>query len=97
MKGAGHPDAAPVARASAGIKRPPFEGDVSEWGKTQLESFYDEDTRSEMGPEVSEISSGISPRDMRPRARPFDLEGATQVCRTADQCGAHSTTVVTRR
>lgn len=83
MQGAGRRDAAPMARASAGIKRPPFEGDVSEWGKTQLDSFYDEDAGSDMVPEVSEISSGISPRDMRPRARPFDLEGATQVCHTA--------------
>lgn len=86
MQGTGRRDAAPVAKASApaGIKRPPFEGDVSEWGKTQVDSFYDEDAGSEMGPEVSEISSGISPRDKRPRARPFDLEGATQVCQAAE-------------
>lgn len=57
---------------------PPFEGDVSEWGKTQLESFYD--AESDMGPEVSEISSGISPRDMRPRLKPFDMDEAKQVC-----------------
>jgi hypothetical protein len=50
---------------------------VSEWGKMQLDSFYDE--ASEVGPEVSEISSGISPRDMRPRLKPFDLDEATQV------------------
>jgi hypothetical protein len=82
MKGAGRPDdAALVAKAKAIIKRPKYEGDVSEWGKTQLDSFYDdEDAGSDVGPEVSEISSGISPRDLRPRARPFDVEGATQVC-----------------
>jgi phosphosulfolactate synthase (CoM biosynthesis protein A) len=50
---------------------------VSEWGKTQLDSFYNEP--SEVGPEVSEISSGISPRDMRPRLKSFDLDEATQV------------------
>lgn len=50
---------------------------MSEWGKTQLDSFYDDS--SEVGPEVSEISSGISPRDMRPRLKSFDLDEATQV------------------
>jgi len=53
----------------------PFEGDVSEWGRTQLEDFYD----SEVEPEVSELSSGISPRDLQPRLKPFDMDAATQV------------------
>lgn len=51
---------------------------MSEWGRTQVDSFYDPNA-SGIELEVSELSSGISPRDMRPRAMPFDTDQATQV------------------
>jgi hypothetical protein len=54
----------------------PYEGDVSEWGKTQLEGFYDE---SDVEAEPSDLSSAISPRDSRPRLRSFNVEEATEV------------------
>lgn len=57
--------------------QPKFEGDVSEWGRTQIDGFYDED--SEVAAEPSELSSAMSPRNLRPRVRSFDMEEATQV------------------
>ncbi|KAF6253208.1 hypothetical protein COO60DRAFT_1669441 [Scenedesmus sp. NREL 46B-D3] len=54
-----------------------FEGDLSEWGRTALEDFYDEDDQS-ISSSHPTMSSGISPRDTRPRARPFDLEAARE-------------------
>lgn len=74
------PPAAAAAPAPAPKKRGhhavPYEGDVSEWGKTQLEGFYDE---SDVEAEPSDLSSAISPRDNRPRLRSFNMEEATEV------------------
>jgi hypothetical protein len=59
--------------------RPPqFEGDLSEWGRTALD-FHDEDDQSVASSHPT-MSSGISPRDARPRVKPFDLEAAREVC-----------------
>lgn len=58
---------------------------MSEWGRKEVEGFYD-DVASELGgPEASELSSAISPRDTRPRTKPFDMEEATQVGRGLEQ------------
>jgi hypothetical protein len=57
---------------------PQFEGDLSEWGRTALEDFYDEDDAS-IASSHPTMSSGISPRDVRPRVKPFDLEAAREV------------------
>jgi hypothetical protein len=87
VTGSDHPsDVLYACRRHGQQGAPPFEGDVSEWGKTQLDSYYD----SEIEPEVSGISSGISPRDMRPRVRPFYMQEATEVCRHArEMCALH--------
>jgi hypothetical protein len=57
---------------------PPFEGDLSEWGRTALEDFYDEDDQS-ISSSHPTMSSGISPRGTRPRVKPFDVEAARKV------------------
>ncbi len=58
--------------------RPAFEGDLSEWGKPDLEELYDE-SASEAGSGTT-LSSGLGPgggrAPRRPNARPFDLEAA---------------------
>lgn len=55
-----------------------FEGDLSEWGRTALENFYDEDDQS-ISSSHPTMSSGISPRDTQQRVKPFDLEAAREV------------------
>jgi hypothetical protein len=58
--------------------RPAFEGDISEWGKPELQELYDE-SASEAGSGTT-LSSGLGPAGgrapRRPNARPFDLEAA---------------------
>ncbi|WIA12641.1 hypothetical protein OEZ85_006293 [Tetradesmus obliquus] len=56
---------------------PVFEGDLSEWGRTALENFYDEDDQS-ISSSHPTMSSGISPRDTQQRVKPFDLEAARE-------------------
>lgn len=57
--------------------RPPvFEGDLSEWGKTQLDDFFDDDQSMSSHPT---LSSGVSPRDAQARVKPFDLDMAREV------------------
>lgn len=57
---------------------PVFEGDLSEWGRQNLEDFYDDDDQSITSSQLT-MSSGISPRDTRPRVKPFELEAAREV------------------
>lgn len=66
-----------MAPLSCRRRKPGFEGDLSEWGRTQIDGFYEDS--EDVGPEPSELSSALSPRDMRPRVRAFDMEEATQV------------------
>lgn len=63
--------------------RPACVGDVSEWGRTVLEGFYDhhpcgDDTASTCS--AATMSSGLSPRGrLAPGGLPFTLESAQQV------------------
>ena len=55
-----------------------YEGDLSEWGRTQLEDYYDEDDDQSMSSHQT-MSSGLSPREIHPRPKPFDLQAAREV------------------
>ncbi len=52
-----------------------FDGDLSCWGKTHMEDSYYED-----GLTSGSLSSGLSPRESRPRHREWDPAEAMQVC-----------------
>ena len=61
------------------MAQPAFEGDVSEWGKINLEDFYDDDDDHSIASSHVTMSSGVGPRDTRPRLRDFEPEAARQV------------------
>eukprot|EP00983_Pelagomonas_calceolata_P107674 1159373-Pelagomonas_calceolata.AAC.9 len=50
-----------------------YTGDVSAWGRRRVSDFYDNKSVSESN---FTMSSGLSPRDTRPREREFDIEAA---------------------
>lgn len=53
-----------------------FEEDVSTWGRQVMEDQdYEDDELSH-----ASLSSGLSPRESRPRTRPWDLAEGYQVC-----------------
>lgn len=58
---------------------PQYEGDLSEWGKTVLEDFYDDDDDQSITSSHLTMSSGLGPRDTRPRVRAFEAEAAREV------------------
>ncbi|KAF8067176.1 hypothetical protein HT031_002223 [Scenedesmus sp. PABB004] len=82
------PEAAAVRRhrAAACQTRPEpaaaaerFGGDLSEWGRTALEGFYDDDGAGSEASSAPTMSSGLSPRGARPdAARPFSLDAARE-------------------
>ena len=53
-----------------------YTGDVSSWGNRRVSDFYDDKTNSESN---FTMSSGLSPRDTKPREREFDIEAAKKV------------------
>ncbi|KAF8067181.1 hypothetical protein HT031_002228 [Scenedesmus sp. PABB004] len=56
-----------------------FGGDLSEWGRTALEGFYDDDGAGSEASSAPTMSSGLSPRGARPdAARPFSLDAARE-------------------
>jgi len=54
-----------------------YKGDISAWGNRRVSDFYDDKTN----PSESNytMSSGLSPRDTKPRERDFDIEAAKKV------------------
>eukprot|EP00877_Chromochloris_zofingiensis_P001776 jgi/Chrzof1/1159/Cz01g42220.t1 len=83
-----------VANKRPSVKqRPPvFEGDLSEWGKTQLDDFFDDDQSMSSHPT---LSSGVSPRDAQARVKPFDLDMARETL--AYNAGMYSRAQAMRR
>eukprot|EP00879_Flechtneria_rotunda_P013014 GHRR01013589.1.p2 GENE.GHRR01013589.1~~GHRR01013589.1.p2 ORF type:complete len:485 (+),score=206.70 GHRR01013589.1:261-1715(+) len=75
-------------------QRPPvvFEGDLSDWGRTDLESFYDEDDAHSLS-SLPTMSSGVSPRQQR--VKPFDPEAARETL--AYTAGLYSRAQMLRR
>ncbi|KAK9816546.1 hypothetical protein WJX72_001787 [[Myrmecia] bisecta] len=51
---------------------PEFEDDVAYWGRTQMEDEYYESEGDTDAP--NSLSSGLSPRDLKPRLKPWDYE-----------------------
>ncbi|GFH21533.1 hypothetical protein HaLaN_18858, partial [Haematococcus lacustris] len=70
-------DLTPSLRSSFTGKRERFQGDISTWGHQRVKGFYGR-ANSESD---HTMSSGLSPRDTRPRLKEFDAEAATKVGR----------------
>eukprot|EP00775_Hariotina_reticulata_P004665 gene4665-4918_t len=79
----------------AGEAPPAFEGDLSEWGRTQVEDFYEDDDDQSITSSHNTISSGIGPRDIKPRTKPFDTEAAKETL--AYNAGLYSRAQALRR
>lgn len=59
-----------------------FDADVSNWGRQVMEDQdYEDDEMSH-----ASLSSGLSPRESRPRTRPWDLAEGYQVRFTLMHC-----------
>ncbi|KAI8467365.1 MAG: hypothetical protein J3K34DRAFT_395113 [Monoraphidium minutum] len=66
--------------AAAGPSQPQYIGDLSEWGRAEVDGFYDaEGSGDDQSTVAGTLSSGLSPRgDGGPAARPFELGAARQ-------------------
>lgn len=53
-----------------------YGGDISTWGHKKVSGFYSKNPTSESD---YTMSSGLSPRDTRPRPREFNVEAAKKV------------------
>lgn len=61
---------------NSGMHTGRYEGDISTWGNRRVPGFYSGRPNSESD---HTLSSGLSPRDTRPRPREFDIEAAKKV------------------
>ena len=56
-----------------------YQGDVSYWGKAAMSEGYFEDGSRHSSQGQQSLSSGLSPRDAHPRARPWDEDEGFRV------------------
>ncbi|KAF5842333.1 hypothetical protein DUNSADRAFT_7647 [Dunaliella salina] len=65
-----------VSSSQRSPRRDKYTGDVSAWGRRRVPNFYNNKSVSESN---FTMSSGLSPRDTKPREREFDIDQAKKV------------------